>query len=402
MTMPGFLDALVDDPAQFAVTLPADPLLSRRPAQPLRALMDFGGVNEFLRTSALGLPFVSMAKDGERIPPERYAPGLGTVNVALVAAELEAGTSLQLHELHHAWPPLVAACRRLEHDLGAPVTADAFIAPAKAQCLTHHYDNYSVFAIQTEGSKTWQLFRPVLPFPLTDQKWRKESVSPDDWHRLLCEPPDYQYTLRPGDVLWVPRGWIHNAVPTDEPSMHVAIGVAETSRHALVRTIICDALAREEAFRRDLPVGYARSAASSEDTIRGLLRALADWAQRADTARLAAGARSAAWSGLRGPTPEPVSPAVTGIESPLPDAVLVMPEAICGIDTADDHLTLHLGDRVLTFAGTARAVVERLLAAAGTAVAVEGIGAAGAGETVAAVVRLLVTEGVAVPAGPVR
>ena len=393
------LSLLADDPDQFRTSFPAEPLLSRRHPEPLRMLMNFSSVNRLLTQSVLGTEVVELTKNGRRIPKSKFTGEYGFVSTTLIAAELEAGATLLLNQVHRAWHSVATACRQLEHEVGAAVTANAFVSPAKAQGFGHHYDSVSIFVIQTEGSKVWRLFQPTWPFPLTYQTSGDPYLTVDDVQRMRNRAPDYEYILHPGDVLWIPRGWVHYVTSTDEPSMHLAVGITETSRHALVRSIICDALGEDESFRRDLPVGFARSKTASEDVTRELLEALAGWIRQADPERLAAKVRSTTWSSLRGPTPEPVSSAVTGIDASLPSDIYLLPETVCGVSSEDGYLVIHLGDRTLTFTGTARTVVEKLLEAPGIPTAIADLESASTAEAADAVTRRLLAEGVAVPSG---
>src|SRR5690606_36663792 len=64
--------------------------------------------------------------------------------------------------------------------------------------------------------------------------------------------------LEPGDVLYIPRGWIHEAKTEDGSSLHVTFGIHAPTGRDLLRTAI-DALCRvHPEFREPLPFGYLR------------------------------------------------------------------------------------------------------------------------------------------------
>ncbi|GAA4624174.1 hypothetical protein GCM10023196_023290 [Actinoallomurus vinaceus] len=397
------LATLVDDVEPFRTALPTEPILSKRPPERLQSLIDFGAVDRLLSDHALRYPFIEMIKDGARLPRERFLTGpVGQpngiselANLTLVAGELEGGATLVLNDLHFTWRPIADTCRRLAYEIGMPVHANAYLTPRRSQGFDHHHDTHSVFIVQTEGRKTWQLYRPFLPFPLERHAWPRQVLPPEEWHRLRETPPDHEFVLEPGNVLWIPRGWIHNVFSGDEPSLHLTVGIAETSRYSIVPTLI-DALTDEERFRHDLPPRFARSRGSVEDAVRSVLRDLAEWAGRADVSELATRVLGAQRARFLPAPSRPISAVLPG-DRDLPGAVAVRPEVIAGVDRTDEGTTLHLGDRVLRFTGTAAAVLERLLGASGKRVTLGALTAAEPAAAVEAAVRTLLAEGVLVP-----
>ncbi|MDN3358573.1 cupin domain-containing protein [Actinomadura sp. DC4] len=401
---PSMLAALVDDLDAFATRLPTEPILSKRPAEPLRALIDFDAVDRLLSDHALRYPFVEMIKDGARLPKERFLTGpVGLpngiselANATLVAGELENGASLVLNDLHFTWQPIAGACRHLSHEVGMPAHANAYLTPHGSQGFDHHHDTHSVFIVQTEGSKTWQLYRPFLPLPLERHAWPRQVLPPEEWHRLRELPPDHEFVLEPGNVLFIPRGWIHNVFATDEPSLHLTVGLAETSRHSIVPTLV-EALADDLDLRRDLPLRFAQDHDSAEEAVRSVLADLARWAGQADVAGLAARVVAAQRARLL-PAPNRPLSSVRPDGHDLPAAVAVRHETIAGVDRPGDRTELHLGDRVLRFTGRAAAVLDLLLRAP-SVTRLDTLAEDWPPETVEATVRTLLTEGVLVAAG---
>jgi hypothetical protein len=85
--------------------------------------------------------------------------------------------------------------------------------------------------------------------------------------------------LEPGDAVYIPRGMAHDAVATDETSLHVTIGrMFSTWADVLVEAIITKAHS-ELAMRRTLPPGYANHGvdlAAYDETFAELVAMLAD------------------------------------------------------------------------------------------------------------------------------
>jgi ribosomal protein L16 Arg81 hydroxylase len=138
--------------------------------------------------------------------------------IGRVLAEFEAGATLVLQGLHHTWPPLAEFCRYLEIELGHPAQANAYFTPRDAQGLPVHHDTHDVFSLQVAGEKRWLVYEPALELPLKDQKYDPKLGEPGD--------PAHDVTLWAGDTLYLPRGWLHQAMTSSTDSLHITVGVS--------------------------------------------------------------------------------------------------------------------------------------------------------------------------------
>jgi lysine-specific demethylase/histidyl-hydroxylase NO66 len=149
--------------------------------------------------------------------PWRPVPFTGTADVERVVAEWERGATIVLQGLHLTRPAIGAFCRSLEAALGHPGQANAYYTPRAAQGLPVHHDTHDVFVLQVAGEKRWLVYEPALELPLKGQKYSAELGAPG--------PPVEDRVLRPGDVLYLPRGWLHEALTSETDSLHLTIGV---------------------------------------------------------------------------------------------------------------------------------------------------------------------------------
>ncbi len=149
--------------------------------------------------------------------PWRPEPFGRMADVARVAEGFTAGATLVVQGLHHWWPSLSAFCRSLEAALGHPAQANAYYTPRAAQGLPVHHDTHDVFCLQIAGEKRWLVYEPVWELPLKDQRYDASLGEPGE--------PVLDVTLAPGDTLYLPRGWLHEAKTSDSDSLHLTIGV---------------------------------------------------------------------------------------------------------------------------------------------------------------------------------
>ena len=146
----------------------------------------------------------------------RPVPFKGMADVARVAEAFDSGATLVIQAMHHWWPTLATFCRSLEATLGHPAQANAYYTPRSAQGLPIHHDTHDVFCLQIAGEKRWLVYEPVWELPLKNQRYDSKLGAPGE--------PVLDVTLRPGDTLYLPRGWLHEAKTSDTDSLHLTIG----------------------------------------------------------------------------------------------------------------------------------------------------------------------------------
>jgi hypothetical protein len=166
-----------------------------------------------------------MVKEGGTISEGQYAreiswrpkPFTGVVDPDRVAEAFADGSTIVLQALHQTWPPLARFCRALEVELGNGVQANSYYTPRRSQGFAVHHDTHDVFVLQVAGEKHWRVYEPLLDLPLKTQRWSSSLGEPG--------PSVLDLTLRAGDTLYLPRGWLHDALTSDTDSLHITVGV---------------------------------------------------------------------------------------------------------------------------------------------------------------------------------
>ena len=225
-------------------------------------LFSLDAVDELVSDRGLRTPFLRVAKDGSTLPESAFTASGGTgaampdqVDDSRLLRLFDDGATLVLQGLHRTWGPIRDFAADLAADLGSPVQVNAYITPAANQGFDDHYDVHDVFVLQVHGTKRWSLREPVLDQPLRTQPWtdRTEQV-----RARADEEPFLETTLRPGDCLYLPRGWIHSARAQGEISAHLTIGVHAWTRHHLATQLLDLAsrgLGDADQVRQSLPLG---------------------------------------------------------------------------------------------------------------------------------------------------
>lgn len=126
----------------------------------------------------------------------------GAVDFRLLERDfLEKKATIQFHQPQRFQDELWRIQERLECFFGCLVGSNVYITPAGAQGLPPHYDDVEVLILQLEGQKHWRLYEPTVPLA------REYSLEPES----RIGAPTHDFILQAGDLLYFPRGTIHQA-----------------------------------------------------------------------------------------------------------------------------------------------------------------------------------------------
>ena len=178
--------------------------------------------------------------------PWRPVPFGRSADVERVLAAFEDGATIVVQGLHLNRAETAAFCRSLEGALGHPVQANAYYTPRGSQGLAVHHDTHDVFVLQISGRKRWLVYDPVFELPLKEQRYRPELGGPGG--------PVIDTVLGPGDTLYLPRGWLHEARTSDVDSLHLTVGINVYTWVDAFRDALSD-VEDEVQFRRSVDGG---------------------------------------------------------------------------------------------------------------------------------------------------
>jgi lysine-specific demethylase/histidyl-hydroxylase NO66 len=150
------------------------------------------------------------------------------------------------------------------------VGCTAYLTPPDSQGIAPHHDDVEVFILQTQGSKSWQLFAPQR-----ELSHKYEKTPPGTLGKAMME-----VTLEQGDLLYIPRGVIHQAKATADFSTHLTVSTYQAQSYGdLLQAALPAALSRamdlDVSFRRGLPLrafhslGTAAAADTTDSRCRG-------------------------------------------------------------------------------------------------------------------------------------
>jgi ribosomal protein L16 Arg81 hydroxylase len=167
--------------------------------------------------SSVKLPATNfdLAMDSSPVPKRSYCVG-PEIDLERALAWHRRGATIILRAIHNWCEPLQRLRLAAEAILRFPAQVNLYLTPEENQSTPPHWDTHDLFILQLEGDKVWRIYDSPRQLPLDDERFSADvyTVGP-----LRCE-----FTMKAGDVLYVPRGTIHEPRSISY-SVHASLGV---------------------------------------------------------------------------------------------------------------------------------------------------------------------------------
>uniref|UniRef100_UPI00358EBB8B ribosomal oxygenase 1-like isoform X2 n=1 Tax=Myxine glutinosa TaxID=7769 RepID=UPI00358EBB8B len=141
----------------------------------------------------------------------------------------------------------------LQEHFGSMAGANVYVTPAGTQGFAPHYDDIEAFVLQIEGRKCWRLYDQSEDDRLP--RFSSKNFSQEE----LNHHPILEAVLEPGDVLYFPRGFVHqaNCQPSTH-SLHITISTFQRNTYGdllekLLPQTLQSAIEQDVELRRGLP-----------------------------------------------------------------------------------------------------------------------------------------------------
>lgn len=150
-------------------------------------------------------------------------------------------------------------CATIQEYFHCSIGTNAYLTPPGSQGFAPHYDDIEAFVLQVEGSKTWRIYEPRSPSEVLPR------LSSHNFHSKDIGRPILEVTLNPGDLLYFPRGFIHQAqTKEDAHSLHITLSVYQKQSYAdffeqLFPMMLSQSISNNVDIRKGLPLNIWKS-----------------------------------------------------------------------------------------------------------------------------------------------
>jgi ribosomal protein L16 Arg81 hydroxylase len=200
---------------------------------------------------------LKLVMDSQAIPPEQFctrAMGrdggqLLQPDAKLVQAWIAKGASVVMNDVDSLTPGLASVSNALESAGLGKAQANVYISWQSHKAFRTHYDTHDVWAVQVEGEKDWNIWEGRAEWPIPHPIFKGQPQAHHDQARGTLRGV---VKMKPGDLLYLPRGWYHDALAEAPASVHVAYGVHAPLGMDFLNILMERAL-HDADFRKPLP-----------------------------------------------------------------------------------------------------------------------------------------------------
>ena len=322
------------------------------------SLLSWDELNLILERHRLDHPRLRMSKEGKDLPRDTFLTDQSTrrgvvvprLNVAGLHAALADGAMLVLDAIDEIVPAIEAVALDMERVLGESAQVNAYAGWKTSQGFSTHWDDHDVIVLQLHGCKDWRVFPQTREFPLyKDIDFDLEAPKGE---------PLLQLRLQPGDALYIPRGWWHDARPCGEPTLHLTFGVTKRTAIDYVEAL-AEKLRHDPVFRQDLPRFASRE--QQDRHLKTMRERLLEAFDRASLAEYFAECDSRAAIRWRPSVPWPSVARSAEEWKARGLSVALLGRRRVVMERVDGDITLKLGGRKLTLARASGPLLDLLV-----------------------------------------
>ncbi|GAA3522424.1 hypothetical protein GCM10022393_41260 [Aquimarina addita] len=226
-------------------------LIKREDTCYFESLLTISNIDEVLDLNRPKGSSIRVVKYQEPLDKTKYENADGSLNLNQIYAAYVDGYTIVVNEIDRFWKPLKIFCHTTRDFLNHKTVANMYLTPKNQKGLLPHYDTHDVFVIQVSGTKHWKLYDVAYPTPMVN------SFQPIFQREQLKNVKEI--TLNAGDMMYIPRGIPHEAITTDESSLHLTIGVYPTQWIDLLTKSLHHIAYTNVALRQALPIGFLES-----------------------------------------------------------------------------------------------------------------------------------------------
>ena len=208
---------------------------------------------------------VRLVRGKDKKGPDRYRLVDGSLDLVGVRNDFADGYTIVLDGVEQYVRAVGILARSIEVELNFPIQVNTYITPPGQTGLAPHYDDHDVLVLQVQGSKIWHLYVGADRPPREIQRDKEKAVAVEG----LPTPTDVR--LEAGDVLYVPRGRVHEAETASEPSIHLTVGIHAPTVLMLAIGALYSQSFRDDRLNARLPPRHLDDA-DLDATLRGLVR----------------------------------------------------------------------------------------------------------------------------------
>lgn len=214
----------------------------------LNELYSLSRLESLIEHETILMPYVDVFDEGHLRRLVDMQRKSGKSGLEVVADNFRRGSTIRVRDVDKFDARLSRFAGEAQRYFAAQSQINVYLTPPAKTGFPPHFDVTDVFIVQCIGRKEWKIFRDytnMTELPLPDTNWDPDRFRPSSRVEAI--------SLCQGDVLYLPRGAMHEAFCTERESMHLAISIAPLTFADLLTKVLKLAAEADIELRRRIP-----------------------------------------------------------------------------------------------------------------------------------------------------
>ena len=131
------------------------------------------------------------------------------------------GASIILNDINSLNSSLMNISNQLQELTNGRCQANLYFSMESHQAFGPHCDEHDVFAMHFEGEKVWNIYENTDPAPINHPMFKYSAEERVQRAGKLID----KIVMKPGDLLYLPRGQYHDALASKNGAIHITFGL---------------------------------------------------------------------------------------------------------------------------------------------------------------------------------
>ncbi|MFT4730615.1 MAG: ribosomal protein L16 Arg81 hydroxylase [Granulosicoccus sp.] len=328
--------------------------VSRSSKEHFASLTSIDTIESVLSVQALFYPSIQLTQLDQAIEVSEYTDAARRILPHRLIERHHEGATIVISQAHEKIPSLADFRRDIQNELNLRCQTNVYLSPKGKQGFNAHFDSHDVFILQVAGTKTFNFYEGGVELPYQQDGFQagKHTVG------VLSQ----SIALEPGDTLYIPRGVMHDAVATEQTSLHITLGVyAITLRDVLIQ-MTQQLTDKDPEYRKSVPRNL-QVLLHNDDL------PLTDELQQCLKPVLTSAGLISALSSIEDTAAINSAPNCEGMLSASPTrgtlnkTIQIDPSQLISVERSGEVIRLRTHAQVLEFINPLRAAIEQLLSA---------------------------------------
>lgn len=198
-----------------------------------------------LSTQSLFFPSVQLTQSNQTIEVSEYTDESRRILPHRLIERHHEGATIVISQAHEIIASLANFRRDIQNEFKLCCQTNVYLSPPEQQGFNAHFDSHDVFILQVAGTKIFNFYEGGIELPYQHDGFQAGTHTVGALSQSI--------SLEPGDTLYIPRGVMHDALATEQTSLHITLGVYANTLRDVLMEMVQHLTDKDSQYRKSAP-----------------------------------------------------------------------------------------------------------------------------------------------------